>query len=123
MLIFQRKIILSLEFFLLVSADNVVIGQVYTLYCPPQMWLPSICPRTMLLQYHWLYSYAVPFIPMTYSSHNWKPVSPIPVHPFYLTPSLLPSGSHQFVLCIYRYDSAFCLFIHLLCVCIKFHNE
>ena len=38
-----------------------------------------------------------------------------PLHSF--CPSLpLTSGNHQFVLCVYQSDSAFCLLIHLFCL-------
>ena len=57
--------------------------------------------------------YAVTFILMTCSYHNWKPVSPTPFHPFCPSPSHLPSGNHQLVLCKYSSNSAFCWFIHL----------
>ena len=59
--------------------------------------------------------HSAPFIPMTWSSHNWKPVSPAPASPTLpMLPTPLPSGTHQFVLYIYE-CFCFCLFVHLFC--------
>ena len=39
--------------------------------------------------------------------HNWRPVFPIPLHPFCPSRHPLPSGNPQFVLCIYGSVSLF----------------
>ena len=53
--------------------------------------------------------YAVPFIPMTYSFCNWKPVPSTPHHQFCSLFHLLPTGNHQSALCSSRSVSTFCL--------------
>ena len=57
--------------------------------------------------------HAVPFIPMIYSFHNWKLVTPIPFIYFAHPPHALLCDNYQFVLCIYSSDSAYTLFICL----------
>ena len=53
----------------------------------------------------------MPFVSMTYSFFNWKPVSPTSLY-LLASPQLpYPSGHHQFALCIYGFGSAFCSFI------------
>ena len=74
------------------------------------------CPIISLLYYHCLYSLCSDFIPVTYSFRNWQPVSPSCFLPFCLTPQLLFSSNHQFVLYIYSSDSVFCL-----CIFFRFH--
>ena len=59
----------------------------------------AICFHTTLLRYHWLYSYAVPFIPMTYSFHNRKPLSPTTLTLF--CPSLPPPPVWQRFMCLF----------------------
>ena len=44
--------------------------------------IATICPITSLLQYHWLYFLFSAFYSMNYSFHNWRPVSPTPLHLF-----------------------------------------
>lgn len=51
--------------------------------------------------------YALPFIPATYSFHQWKPISPTLLPSFFPSPHPLLSGNHQLVSCICRSDSAF----------------
>ena len=82
--------------------------------------LPQVCIMRPSVTVQCCYSiidyipHAVPFIPVTYSFHNWKPVSPTPLHLFCPSPHPCPSGNHSFVLCIYRLDSAFCFFVYSL---------
>ena len=49
--------------------------------CSPQVWLPSV---TIQCYYNIIdyVSYAVSFIPMIQSFHNWKSVPPTPLYPF-----------------------------------------
>lgn len=75
--------------------------------------IATICPIISRLRIiYWLYSLSSTFISITYSFHNWRPLSPLPFTHFAQPSSLLPSGSHQFVPCIYSSESAFCFFIH-----------
>lgn len=53
----------------------------------------------------------MPFISATSPLHHWKPVLPTPLRLFCLSTHHPPSGDHQFVLYIYRSESAFCLFM------------
>ena len=70
----------------------------------PQMWLPSV----PLHRYNIIncIPYAVPFILVTYSFHNWKPVSPNSLHPCYPTPHPLPLATISFF-------TVFIVMIHL----------
>ena len=60
---------------------------------------------------------AVPFVPMIYHSLTGSLYFPLPFHTFCPLPRYLPSSHHQFVLYIYRLDSAAC-FVHLV---FRFH--
>ena len=57
------------------------------------------------------------FVPVTYSFHNWKPVPPIPLNPFYRPLHPLPSSNYQFVLHIYG-SASFCFYMFS-----RFHTE
>lgn len=56
--------------------------------------ITTICPHILLLQYH--ITYAMTFILVTYSFHNWKLLFPTHLHPFCPFPQSLllwkPSG-------------------------------
>ena len=58
----------------------------YVMLSPPYLWLPSV-----IIQHYYgtiaYVPYAVPLIPMTYSFHNWKPVSPTPLYSLFGIPS------------------------------------
>ena len=60
----------------------------------PQVELPAVT-----IEHHYnttaYIPYAVPFIPVAYPFHSWKPVSPISLDLFCPTPSLLPFGNFQ----------------------------
>lgn len=66
--------------------------------CSPQAQLPSV--TTTQLSHNNTSSglYSVPFIPVTYSFHNWKPVSLTPLHPACSPLRPLPTGNHPFLL-------------------------
>lgn len=49
------------------------------------MYVATIC-------HHWLYSYAVPFVPVTSSFYNWKPIRPTPLQMVSLKLVLLNSN-------------------------------
>ena len=81
----------------------------------PTISVVTICHHTTLLQYHWLYSSMLCLL-FLWLIHS-KTVNlylPLPFNNLPHPPSPLPSGNHQFFLCTYRFDSAFCLFIHFL---------
>ena len=46
--------------------------------------------------------YSVHYVPVTYLFYNWKFVHLNHLHLFHPTLIRLPSGDHQFVLCIYE---------------------
>ena len=67
----------------------------------------------MLLKYMKYIPYAVPFIPVTYSFHNWKPLSPTPLYLFCPSPHPTPLAT----------SSLFSLFMSLFLlwlVCFKY---
>lgn len=68
----------------------------------------TICLQKMLLQ-HWLYSLCSTFC-LHDLLYNWKFVPP---NPFYSFHSSLPSGSHQFVFCIWVHFSFFGFRFHI----------
>ena len=68
--------------------------------------------HTMLLQCHWLYSLFHTFYFHDYHSITGSLYLPLPFTHFALPPLLL-SGNHQFVLCIYKSD--FYFLVYLFC--------
>lgn len=58
----------------------------------------TFCRHISLLQSHHCIPCAVPFVPMTDSCHNWKPLPPTLLYA--VCPPPRP-GSHQFVLCVF----------------------
>lgn len=93
-------------------------ASLYIMLCSQQVQLSSL---TIQCYYNidWI-PYAVPFILMTYSSHNWKPASPTTLHPF-CSPSShpLPLWQPSVSSLIYRSSSAFYLFIYIF----RFHTS
>ena len=83
----------------------------------PEVWLWSVTIQHYFSTIDYV-PYPVPFIPMTYSFHNWKPVSPTPLLPI-PPPSSLLENIRVFFFCFLYWLVSFCflfvcLFIHLL---------
>lgn len=92
------KTIFNFFFFYLSTVDtqcyisfrgNIVISQVYALCYVHQKCSYHLSPYNAL-QINDYVPYIVPFIPVTYSFHNWKSVSHTPLHPFCLSLHLAP---------------------------------
>ena len=77
--------------------------------------LVTICHHRKILQYHWLYSPAVYFIPVTLLFCNWK-LAPLNL-PLCFTHSPTPSPLWQPPVCSLYLWICFCfiIFVHLAC--------
>lgn len=108
---FSTEVYLTHNVIVVLGVQRIDWTSLCSMLASTQMWLQSVT-----IQHYYNNTDCLPFaalfIHMTFSFHNWKPVSHAPLHPFCSLHHILPIGNHQVHLCIYRSGFAVCL---LLC--------